>query len=94
MIATSERVRGSGPDADLLIWHVPVGAVVEDFQAIACSDEEGLAVPSGQRDVPLRLDATGESWCLRCLATVPRSRAEGSIRADRVGHRKPAPEGA
>ncbi|MFJ9752971.1 hypothetical protein [Streptomyces chartreusis] len=70
MIATSERVRGRGLGSGQLVWHVPVGAVVEDFQAIACSQEEGLAVSSGVREVPLDLDVLGESWCLECLALV------------------------
>ncbi|MFD5848264.1 hypothetical protein [Streptomyces chartreusis] len=74
VIATSERVRGYGLDPDRLVWHVPVGAVVEDFQAIACSDEEGLAVSSGQRDVPLRLEVSDESWCPECLSLVPAAR--------------------
>ncbi|MEV7835265.1 hypothetical protein AB0P12_32275 [Streptomyces subrutilus] len=71
VIATSERVRGRGLDPDRLVWHVPVGAVIEDFQAIACSDEEGLAVSSGEREVPLHLDVSDESWCLECLALIP-----------------------
>ncbi|MFC9817435.1 hypothetical protein ACFVJM_35915 [Streptomyces virginiae] len=70
VIATAERVRGRGLDADRLVWHVPVGAVVEDFQAIACSDQEGLAVSSGERDVPLHLAASDESWCPQCLLLV------------------------
>ncbi|MFD7785380.1 hypothetical protein ACFV4Q_20125 [Streptomyces nojiriensis] len=71
VIATSERVRGYGLDPDRLIWHVPVGVVVEDFRAIACSDEEGLAVSSGERDVPLCLEVPDQSWCPRCLSLVP-----------------------
>ncbi|MFD5013808.1 hypothetical protein [Streptomyces chartreusis] len=70
MIATSERVRGCGLGPDRLVWHVPVGAVVEDFQAIACSEVEGLAVSSGQREVPLHLDVPEESWCPECLVRV------------------------
>ncbi|MFE2852694.1 hypothetical protein ACFXJO_16385 [Streptomyces lavendulae] len=70
MIATAERVRGYGLDPDRLVWHVPVGTVVEDFQAIACSDQEGLAVSSGERDVPLHLKASDESWCPQCLLLV------------------------
>ncbi|MFJ6380080.1 hypothetical protein ACIQI7_08780 [Kitasatospora sp. NPDC092039] len=67
MIATPERVRGRELAPDRLIWHKPAGPVVEDFQAIACSDEEGLVMPWGQRDVPLDLDVPGETWCAACL---------------------------
>ncbi|MEU3407636.1 hypothetical protein ABZ766_27330 [Streptomyces sp. NPDC006670] len=67
MIATAERVLAPGVGPDGLIWHVPAGDVVEDFQAIACSDQEGLVLPSAPRDVPVDVKVPGESWCLRCL---------------------------
>ncbi|MFC5910645.1 hypothetical protein [Streptacidiphilus monticola] len=70
MIAVPERVLGRGLEPDRLVWHKPVGGVVQDFQAIACSDEEGLVLPAGERDVPLDLRVPGESWCVECLSLV------------------------
>jgi uncharacterized protein (DUF2237 family) len=67
MLATPERIPGRGGGPDDLIWHKPVGRVVEDFQAIACSDEEGIVLPWSKRDVPLTLDEPGERWCPTCL---------------------------
>ncbi|RSS41590.1 hypothetical protein EF912_31360 [Streptomyces sp. WAC07061] len=67
VIATAERVLAPGFGTDRLIWHVPAGGLVEDFQALACSDQEGLSAPGGPRDVPVDLDVPGQSWCPRCL---------------------------
>ncbi|MFD8148086.1 hypothetical protein [Streptomyces sp. NPDC059708] len=67
MIAVPERVPARGLESDRLIWHLPVGDVVEDFQAIACSDEEGIVMPAGERAVPLHTDVPGQSWCPQCL---------------------------
>lgn len=68
MLATPERVRGIGDEPDRLIWHKPVGQPVADFQAIACSAEEGITLPWGNRQVPLQLNVPNESWCPDCLA--------------------------
>lgn len=70
MLATSERVRGDGGRTEMLVWHKPVGRVVEDFQAIACSAEEGIVLPWVKKDVPLSLDKPGERWCAGCLAVI------------------------
>ncbi|RST09025.1 hypothetical protein EF910_02120 [Streptomyces sp. WAC07149] len=67
MIATAERVLAPGFWTDLLTWHVPAGGVVEAFQAIACSDQEGLVVPAAPRGVAVNLDVPGQSWCPGCL---------------------------
>ncbi|MFD8088593.1 hypothetical protein [Streptomyces malaysiensis] len=72
MLAISERVPGTSDAPDKLIWHKPVGRIVEEFQAIACSDEEGITLPWAKRDVPLRLDKPGESWCPHCLKLAKR----------------------
>lgn len=70
MLAIAERVPGTAGRGDTLIWHKPVGRVVEEFQAIACSSEEGITLPPAKRDVPLNLDTLGQSWCGNCLASV------------------------
>ncbi|MFE9850374.1 hypothetical protein ACFYPN_16395 [Streptomyces sp. NPDC005576] len=69
MLAISERVPGYGRTPDQLIWHKPVGPVVEEFQPIACS-EEGIVFPWPKREVPLRLDKPDESWCADCLLLI------------------------
>lgn len=68
MLATPERVRGDGGRTEVLVWHKPVGRVVEEFQPIACSDTEGIVMPWPKQDVPLRLDKPGERWCAGCVA--------------------------
>lgn len=70
MLATPERVRGEGGRTEVVVWHKPVGRVVEEFQAIACSDSEGIVMPWPRKDVPLGLDKPGERWCEGCLAVV------------------------
>lgn len=71
MLAIRETVR---PDVNETLWHKPVGHVVEEFQAIACSDTEGIAFPPPKQDVPLRLDKPGERWCPDCLAIIRTNR--------------------
>ncbi|WP_159425725.1 hypothetical protein [Streptomyces noursei] len=39
-----------------------------DFHAIVCSDLDGIALPSPQRDVPLEMDKPRERWCDACRA--------------------------
>lgn len=68
MKATAERIRGRYPEPDRLVWHKPAGPASDDFQAIACSDEEGIVLPTGTRDVPVKLDEPGQSWCAECLS--------------------------
>jgi hypothetical protein len=63
MLATPERIRGDGGRTEVLVWHKPVDRVVEEFQAIACSDSEGIVMPWPKQDVPLTLDKPGERWC-------------------------------
>lgn len=70
MLATPERVRGDGGRTEVLVWHKPVGRVVEEFQPIACSDTEGIVMPPPRQDVPLGLDKPGERWCSGCLASI------------------------
>ncbi|MDL5199646.1 hypothetical protein [Streptomyces sp. ALI-76-A] len=65
MIAVPETVRGRGEDT--LIWHKPVGRVVEEFQAIACRSDEGIIMPSPKQNVSLSLGKPGERWCPDCL---------------------------
>lgn len=67
MKATAERIRGRWPAPDRLVWHKPVGTASDDFQAIACSNEEGIVLPTGIRDVPVKLDEPGQTWCAECL---------------------------
>lgn len=69
MKATAERIRDRYPEPDRLVWHKPVGRADDAFQAIACSSEEGIVLPTGIRDVPVRLDVPGQSWCVECLPT-------------------------
>jgi hypothetical protein len=70
MLATPERIRGQGATPDTTIWHKPVGDCKGDcdFHPIACSDDEGIVLPGGTRNVPLNLDEPGERWCPACLA--------------------------
>ncbi|GHH30205.1 hypothetical protein [Streptomyces rubradiris] len=70
MLATPERIRGDGGLTEMLVWHKPVGRVIEEFQAIACSDTEGIVMPWPKQDVPLKLDKPGERWCSDCLAII------------------------
>ena len=66
MLAVAERIPGSRGEPDKIIWHKPVGRVVEEYQAIACSDTEGVTLPPSKKDVPLTLDKPGEQWCPTC----------------------------
>lgn len=75
MLATPERDRTTNPEG--VIWHKPVGRPVEDFQAIACSDTEGITLPWAKQDVPLSVDKPGERWCPDCLGIV-RGEKKGS----------------
>lgn len=68
MLATPERVREGCGRTEVLVWHKPVGRVVEEFQPIACSAEEGIVFPPPKQDVPLGLKKPGERWCADCLA--------------------------
>lgn len=70
MLATRERVTEGR--AEVLVWHKPDGRAVEEFQAIACSDTDGIVFPAPRQDVPLALDGPGERWCPDCLAIVRR----------------------
>lgn len=70
MLATPERVRGDGGRTEVLVWHKPVGRVVEEFQPIACSSTEGIVMPWPKQEVPLCLDKAGERWCAGCLAAI------------------------
>lgn len=74
MLATSERVRDTDGQGDVLIWHKAVGRCDGqcDFHPIACSDTEGIVLPGPKQDVPLSLDKPGERWCTNCLA-LPRN---------------------
>ncbi|MCZ0996504.1 hypothetical protein O1L44_30705 [Streptomyces noursei] len=55
-----------------MIWHLPAGddeCMGDcDFHAIVCSDLDGIALPSPQRDVPLEMDKPRERWCDACRA--------------------------
>jgi hypothetical protein len=73
MLAVSERVRGDGGATVGLIWHKPVGRVVAEYQAIACSADEGIVMPGPKRDVSVRHSAPGEVWCAECLQVVRES---------------------
>lgn len=84
MLAVRERVKGKTDEA--IVWHKPIGRVSEEFQAVACSDTDGIVFPPPKQDVPLHLDKPGESWCPDCLAiiradavlaTLPRDRSAG-----------------
>ncbi|TKS96314.1 hypothetical protein [Streptomyces lasalocidi] len=71
MLAVSERILGRGGITEGLIWHKPVDSDPErTFQQIACSEEDGIVMPSGKREVPLSLDKEGERWCPDCLAVI------------------------
>ncbi|MEV5940653.1 hypothetical protein [Streptomyces sp. NPDC051994] len=73
MLAVSERVQGPGGVTNELIWHKPVGSDPDaTFQRIACSDEDGIVMSSGKREVPLRLDEPGQRWCENCLSLAPK----------------------
>ena len=72
MLAIAERVPGTNGRNDTLIWHKPIGRVVEEFQAIACSSEEGITLPPAKQDVPLNLDTPGQRWCDDCLTSTKR----------------------
>jgi hypothetical protein len=69
MLAVPERSAD-----DKLIWHKPVGRIVGEFQAIACSDTEGITFPAPKQDVSLTLDKPDERWCADCLALTRSSR--------------------
>ena len=76
MLATQERVRKDG--RTVVVWHKPVGRAVGEFQAIACSEDEGIVLPGPKKDVPLDLDQPGERWCPDCLATTQSATKEAS----------------
>lgn len=71
MLATPERVRE--PDGrPVRVWHLLAdGQDCDgncDWHAIACSNEDGIVMPTGTRDVPVDLDEPGQRWCGDCLA--------------------------
>ncbi|WP_432180909.1 hypothetical protein [Streptomyces sp. NBC_00063] len=68
MLATRGRVAEGR--SETLVWHKPVGDTVNEFQAIACSDTDGIVLPAPKQDVPLDLDKPGERWCPECLALI------------------------
>jgi uncharacterized protein (DUF2237 family) len=68
MLATPERVTEGR--TEILIWHKPVGRAQEEFQAIACSDSDGIVLPAPKQDVPLSLAKPGERWCADCLVAI------------------------
>ncbi|MFD7835650.1 hypothetical protein [Streptomyces sp. NPDC059761] len=70
MLAVSERQTLPGGRTEVRVWHKPVGRVMEEFQAIACSDTDGITLPAPKQDVPLTLAAPGERWCTDCLAAI------------------------
>ncbi|MFH9798121.1 hypothetical protein [Streptomyces virginiae] len=73
MLAVAERIRGSFGVTKELIWHKPIGTDPDGtFQRIACSDEDGIVMSSGKREVSLKLDEPGERWCADCLALARR----------------------
>lgn len=74
MLAIPERVTGPGGVTQELIWHKPKGRGDGDFQPIACSDDEGITLPWGKRDISLRLDKSGERWCEDCLKLIRAAR--------------------
>lgn len=75
MLAIRERAQGKTVWEETTLWHKPVGRVTEEFQAIACSDADGIVFPPPKQDVPLRLDKPGERWCPDCLAIIRADRA-------------------
>jgi hypothetical protein len=70
MLAIAERAQQDLRQAEVLVWHKPVGRSADDFQAIACSTEYGIVLPGSKRDVPISLDKPGERWCPDCLAAI------------------------
>ncbi|WP_019357962.1 hypothetical protein [Streptomyces sp. AA1529] len=73
MLAVSERIKGPGGVTKELVWHKPVGPDPDaTFQGIACSDEDGIVMSSGKREVSLKLDKPGERWCPDCLTIIRR----------------------
>jgi hypothetical protein len=63
MRAVQERIPSySTSIPDRFIWHRPNGRPVEDFQAIACSTEEGITLPGPSREIP----ASDANWCQDC----------------------------
>lgn len=65
MRAVQERVPShSSTIPDRIVFHRPVGRAVEEFQAIACSTEDGITMPGGPRDV----SASDPAWCPNCRA--------------------------
>ncbi|MBR8638570.1 hypothetical protein KEF29_02970 [Streptomyces tuirus] len=76
MLAVSERIPSLRLDRpDEVIWHKPVGADPDaTFQRIACSEDEGIALSSGKREVSLRLSEPGQRWCSDCLTIVRRKK--------------------
>ncbi|MGW9067961.1 hypothetical protein ACWGQT_00715 [Streptomyces yangpuensis] len=75
MLAVPERQTLAGGRTEVIIWHKPVGRVVEEFQAIACSSADGITFPAPRQDVPLTLAKSGERWCADCLAVIRARRA-------------------
>lgn len=66
MLAIAEGVPGFGLTPDETILHKPVGGVVEEFQAIACTGE-GITFPPPKHDVPLNHESPHQHWCGDCL---------------------------
>ncbi|MDX2998142.1 hypothetical protein PV382_23930 [Streptomyces scabiei] len=65
MRAVQERIpSNSASTTDRVLFHRPVGRPVEEFQAIACSDDEGITLPGAVRDVP----PSDAAWCPSCRA--------------------------
>lgn len=67
-LAVRERTAERFDDPGETTWHLPGGPPNDDYtwQAIACSEEEGL-LPCGQIEVPLDLTGRpGERWCPDC----------------------------
>jgi hypothetical protein len=62
--------RADAPDR--IVWHKPVGRGTGDFQPIACGQDadEGITLPWPKKDVLLRLEKPGESWCPDCLTII------------------------
>jgi hypothetical protein len=82
MLAVPERVAPRTADQpEEVVWHKPIGRPVEEFQAIACSGEEGITFPPPKQNIPLRLNKPGERWCEPCLALTraPRRRTNQEV---------------
>lgn len=79
MLATPERIPGHGRARDQTVWHKPAPghrcAGDCDFHPIACSAQEGIAVPGPKQDVPLHIDKDHETWCANCLSLIREQRA-------------------